>query len=374
MLLEDPRANDQGISLGWQGRLASAVRRRARRVWRSVAPGACHWPIESALEWLLSRTTPGGICDAAGLPDPVLSRACLPTLTILGQRSLLARWSPWLREAELQTVQDAAAPAGEEWESPVAEFARQTVRDYLCGDRAAGDRGWSRLVRLQKPSGGIPLSWHGAGWRRESVLATKYFLDAAVLQARLAFERGAGTLPSEIAEDDGRLGAVISGMAPLASGPAHVADIGCGSGRFLKRLAGQFPAMTWTGIDPSPAMLEQLPEGMGRRSGGLPSIPADDGAFDGVLAVEALEHSLVPEAAVAELCRVVRPGGRVVIIDKHSAWQPLSECEPWERWFEPHEVLSWLGAHCDRVAAWPVGHGAQQSPSGLFWCWSGRRG
>ena len=35
--------------------------------------------------------------------------------------------------------------------------------------------------------------------------------------------------------------------------------------------------------------------------------------------MESLEHALLPEQAVAELCRVVRPGGSVLVIDKDRA-------------------------------------------------------
>jgi malonyl-CoA O-methyltransferase len=298
-----------------------------------------------------------------------LTGLCLPTLATLGQRSLVDGWRESLRDSDRSPAIDGR---GLEQNSPLVAYARETAHDYLAGDRAAAERAFERLIRLQQSCGAIPAGWHGQAFRTPSVLATKYFLDAAVLRARLAFADGAG-LPEQILAGDGRLQGVASGLQPLADRPAQVADVGCGSGRFLAHLAGRFPGFRWTGIDPSAQLLSALPAGIGRRSGGLPDLPATDGEFDGAFAVESLEHSLTPAAAVAELCRIVRPGGRVVIVDKHSAWQALSGHEPWERWFEPHEVLEWLSRHCDRVAAWPVGHGENQDPSGLFWCWSGRR-
>lgn len=375
MLLEQSQANDQGVELGWHGRLASAARRRARRAWRTMAvAGACPRPIEAALDWLLSQATSQGMPRVPGGPaDFRLTRLCLATVSVLGQHQLARDWQARLSDWPAQEGEELDR-ADHERASPLVEFARQTAHDYLRGDRAEAETAWARLVRMQKPSGAIPCGWHGAAWRSESVLATKYFLDASVLQARLAFDADASAgLPDEIAPEDGRLQAVVSGLFPLADRASRVVDVGCGSGRFLKRLAARFPELAWTGVDPCPSLLDALPAGIARRSGGLPSIPADDGEFDGAVAVESLEHALTPAAAVAELCRVVRPGGRVLIVDKHLAWQPLSEHERWERWFQPHEVLEWLGRHCDRVAAWPVAHGEHSTPSGLFWCWSGRR-
>ena len=47
--------------------------------------------------------------------------------------------------------------------------------------------------------------------------------------------------------------------------------------------------------------------------GSLESIPVDDASFDAVLCLQVLEHVPDPAAAVRELRRVVRPGGRVLL-------------------------------------------------------------
>ena len=41
-------------------------------------------------------------------------------------------------------------------------------------------------------------------------------------------------------------------------------------------------------------------------------------SFDAAYATESLEHAVDIETAVDEMCRVVRPGGRIVIIDKNA--------------------------------------------------------
>ena len=91
-------------------------------------------------------------------------------------------------------------------------------------------------------------------------------------------------------------------------------------------------------------MLAGLPPDATACRGSLLQIPLPDGSFDGAFAVESLEHALLPERAVAELCRIVRPGGRVLVIDKHRARQPLSHHDPWERWFTPEELAGLAGA------------------------------
>jgi malonyl-CoA O-methyltransferase len=102
-------------------------------------------------------------------------------------------------------------------------------------------------------------------------------------------------------------------------------------------------------------------------------LPLGDASQDAAVCIESLEHVLRPEWAVAEICRVVRPGGRVLVIDKDRRFQGLSICEPWERWFEPGSVASWLAAHCNDVTCTPLPPGPHQRTDGLFLCWQGVR-
>lgn len=206
----------------------------------------------------------------------------------------------------------------------------------------------------------------------ETAWTTKHYLDAALLRVKAAFEDQWASFPTEIDPADGRMRAVRAWFDNLPH-DARVADVGCGRGRFLKRLAGEFPEARLTGVDVSPAMLGELPPGIEPLEGSLLDIPAAEATFDGALAVESLEHSLLPERAVAELCRIVRAGGRVLIIDKHIAKQPLSEHDPWERWFSPEELTRWLQPWCDEVTVVPVSHAEGRVGNDLFLAASGRR-
>ncbi|MER7045020.1 methyltransferase domain-containing protein [Streptomyces jumonjinensis] len=100
-------------------------------------------------------------------------------------------------------------------------------------------------------------------------------------------------------------------------------DVGCGNGVPALRIAGAHGVRV-TGITVSAQQVAQASERAdGSDAGGRTSflfadamdLPFDDGSFDGAWAVESLVHMADQSAALAEIHRVVRPGGRLVIAD-----------------------------------------------------------
>ncbi len=257
------------------------------------------------------------------------------------------------------------------WSSTIAGAAALW---YRLGDRERADRAMRYLERRQRRDGSLPHRPRRRipAWRGRDAWAVKHYLDAAPLRVRAAFEAGWEELPDCIDPADGRMQVVRRWFQTLPPG-ARVADVGCGKGRFLKHLVEWFPAVRLTGIDIVPAMLARLPNRIEAREGDMLRIPATDGEFDGAFAVESLEHSLVPRRAIAELCRIARPGGRILVIDKHRAKQPLSEHDPWERWLLPEELAGWLARYCDNVTIEPVSHSEGRAATDLFLAAEGTR-
>ena len=229
---------------------------------------------------------------------------------------------------------------------------------------------WFR--RHQSADGAIPArspQTRSARPAEPCVWSTLHFLEAARLETFSSFSLpdAHAPLPDAVASHDGRLQAARQWAGTLPAG-VRLAEVGCGSGRFLKYLHEWLPQASLTGIDPSRRLLARLPRTVQRRWGDLLNIPADDGSFDAVLCIEALEHSLLPQRAVDELCRVLRPGGTLLIIDKDRKYQPLSVCAPWERWFSPQELNRWLTPHCHTVNVRHVPHGTTANINDLFIC------
>lgn len=288
-----------------------------------------------------------------------------------------------LDEAAAMQTTDSALPTDlvHPWTSS-AGLAHYAALWFRAGRKEAGDHAMSCLVGRQREDGSWTGSWgRGAAYfpRSSSAWTAKYFLDAALGQVATCFSdttvtRERTSYAAPLAGDDERLRAVERVVEQVASsfGPdASFADVGCGTGRYLERLAAGRPELRLTGIDPSPQLLRHVPFNARSLTGNLLRLPAGDGTFDGASCVEALEHALVPERAVAELCRIVRPGGRVVVIDKDAKFQPLSITEAWERWFTPECVSDWLRKDCDDVRCVPLPDGDHQRNPGLFLCWTG---
>lgn len=152
-------------------------------------------------------------------------------------------------------------------------------------------------------------------------------------------------------------------------GSRRVLDAGCGKGRFARILKERHPAAAICCMDIAEAMLRMVPEGLERAAGSLIALPFGAGTFDAAYAIESLEHSVDIETAVAELCRVVKPGGRVFVIDKNADQWGRLETPPWEKWFHRRELEKLLRRHCREVSSRFISYWEDLEPDGLFLAW-----
>jgi demethylmenaquinone methyltransferase / 2-methoxy-6-polyprenyl-1,4-benzoquinol methylase len=105
--------------------------------------------------------------------------------------------------------------------------------------------------------------------------------------------------------------------AGLASG-MQVVDVGMGTGlvsREILRITGEPERLV--GVDPSPGMMAQahLPEGVRCVEGTAERMPLADGSADFIVMGYALRHIGDLAAAFAEFRRVLKPGGRVLVLE-----------------------------------------------------------
>lgn len=97
-------------------------------------------------------------------------------------------------------------------------------------------------------------------------------------------------------------------------GDETVLDVGCGNGRYLAALAGRGHRGPVLGVDLSVGMLRTAGVAAPLVAGDAAALPLRDGSVDVALAPHMLYHVPDPAAAVRELYRAIRPGGRVVVV------------------------------------------------------------
>jgi ArsR family transcriptional regulator len=101
-----------------------------------------------------------------------------------------------------------------------------------------------------------------------------------------------------------------------------VGDLGCGTGALLPTLAPHVAGVI--GVDGSEEMLaaarervKDLPN-VELRAGSLEALPLADDSLDAVTLMLVLHHLPAPAAALSEAARVLKPGGRLLIVDMTS--------------------------------------------------------
>ena len=131
----------------------------------------------------------------------------------------------------------------------------------------------------------------------------------------------------------------VEQIVPMAAerlrGARRVLDVGTGEGQ-LARLAVAQGAEFVVGIDPTWAQVEVA----ARKAGGprylqteAARLPFADDAFDAVLACLVFEHIDAVDDAIAEVARVLEPGGRFVFFLNH----PLLQT-PGSGWIDDHII------------------------------------
>lgn len=139
--------------------------------------------------------------------------------------------------------------------------------------------------------------------------------------------------------------------AEVLAGAGRVLDVGCGEGQVARRLARGGSMVV--GVDPAWAqVVVAAARGGGPRyiQGRADRLPVASGAFDGVVVCLVLEHIDDLDAAVAEISRVLVPGGRLALFLNH----PLLQT-PGAAWVVDHTVdpveRSWrIGAYLEEAA------------------------
>lgn len=164
---------------------------------------------------------------------------------------------------------------------------------------------------------------------------------SAIADAEHEVQERLATVLERRAADSQQLGMLRGYLADIQlPEAAALLDIGCGTGAVSRELAGRQVGAKVVGIDPSPVFLaaaRRLAAGFPNLSfieGDCRCLPFDEGSFDAVFFHTTLSHVPMPEAALKEAFRALRPGGVLAVFDgnytsttlANGDFDPLQSC------------------------------------------------
>ncbi|MBM4265705.1 MAG: methyltransferase domain-containing protein [Deltaproteobacteria bacterium] len=202
------------------------------------------------------------------------------------------------------------------------------VEEAMCRDVDVGERLFECCVALlghlealeSQPGATIRV---GPGWPVvvsdrfvEDVKALYFFLPSVFNSTRFTdryFVNQAKFMQYNGARLEKLLETVVSQVS--FSRGARVFDAGCGNGWVLQKLVERFAVVPFAQDNSSTlrAIVEASVPGVDFQVGEITAIARASASFDVVLCTDVLEHVDRPEAALAELVRVARPGGSVFL-------------------------------------------------------------
>ncbi len=142
--------------------------------------------------------------------------------------------------------------------------------------------------------------------------------DPAYVVRQYATEHGLAARKSIYAEITGDDAREIAYDAVAEVSPRTVLEVGCGEGELAERMSRELGADVLA-LDQSERMVELTrARGVEARVGDAQALPFDDGTFDAVVAAWMLFHLPDVDRGLAELARVLVPGGRLVAVTNYA--------------------------------------------------------
>ncbi len=150
----------------------------------------------------------------------------------------------------------------------------------------------------------------------------------------------------------------LQAMLGLVNDQWTVGDLGCGTGQVAEALAPFVKQVV--AVDASEAMLTAARKRLKPlanvqvRRGELQSLPLGDGELDAAVTMLVLHHLPEPAAAIVELARVVRPGGKLLLVDmiRHDRAEYQQTMGHVWLGFEQREIEQWLESAGCRLVRW----------------------
>lgn len=240
-------------------------------------------------------------------------------------------------------------------QSNTSRHLQQLREGNLVDDRREGALvyyRWSESLRASRDFQNMLQSAWSEIPDREAV---EGHLEALLAQRRNQtqefFDSVAGRY-SKLAEPGGGAEALLRAFGSLLSFD-HAVDIGSGEGDISLFLARGCKKVT--AIDMNQKMLDVLRERFSRegfagievRQGEIEHLPLEDSCADLAVLSQVLHHAMLPEQALAEMLRILKPGAKFILLDLLAHDQDWVRERLGDHWlgFEPQRISGWLTQH-----------------------------
>lgn len=120
-----------------------------------------------------------------------------------------------------------------------------------------------------------------------------------------------------------RLQRAVLGLVESEANPESILDVGCGTGRLLRKAGERWPNARLIGVDPAEGMIEKARLLMPNAAfyvSMAESLPLPDASVNLVFSTVSFHHWQDKLQGVREVRRVLRPGGRFFLAD---IWPPM---------------------------------------------------
>lgn len=212
-------------------------------------------------------------------------------------------------------------------------IAQAALLFYKIGLITNGNKAMDYLEGIISGDGGI-LGSNGDYFSGDKLSwAAKFYVDAYQMMIEKHMDVMANDFPNWVGDND-----VRRFFLNKYIGSGKILDLGCGRGKYEASLCGD---RQYYGIDIADSLVEycknNVPNFVEVKKGLITNIPYEDEFFDCAFSVEVFEHaSYLIENAIKETCRVLKSGGKFILIDKSIDF--VGNREKWENWFSKTAV------------------------------------
>jgi len=139
------------------------------------------------------------------------------------------------------------------------------------------------------------------------------------------FNRWAGTYENSWSQQlfFDRVQKAVLDLVESERNPETILDVGCGTGRLLRKVRERWPTARLIGIDPAESMIEkarQLTPSATFYVSIAESLPLPDASIDLAFSTVSFHHWLNQVQGLRQITRVLRPGGRFYLADTFWLW------------------------------------------------------